>query len=205
MAPWWIRNAMLTGRFVPATLQVGASLYDGLNPRATGASQMSIVDEFVSSVSPAIEQQLAATAVEREYQLDAHLRRAALGWACEHPIWAIQLGLVKLERMWNFWPNEPALGAWPVRIAVVFAYAPIALLGIIAIVRTTVRSWPYMLCWLPAVYLSVIHFVFVGSLRYRMPAMLPWMVLAAWVLLRWKAATAVSAQTKEGTILSSGG
>jgi len=92
-----------------------------------------------------------------------------------------------------------------VRIAVVFAYAPIALLGIMAIVRTTARGWPYRLCWLPAVYLSAVHMVFVGSLRYRMPAMLPWMVLAAWVLLSWKTAAAVGPQTKEGTISSSGG
>ena len=35
------------------------------------------------------------------------------------------------------------------------------------------------LCWLPAVYLTLLHVVFVSSLRYREPAMLALLALAA--------------------------
>ena len=42
-----------------------------------------------------------------------------------------------------------------------------------------------MLCWLPAVYLTLLHVVFVSSIRYRDPAMLAWLALAGGVIRDW--------------------
>ena len=44
MSPWWVRNARVYGRFVPTAIWMGASLYDGLNPEATGASNMAFLE-----------------------------------------------------------------------------------------------------------------------------------------------------------------
>jgi hypothetical protein len=43
------------------------------------------------------------------------------------------------------------------------------------------------LCGLPAIYFTLLHMVFVSSIRYREPAMLGLIVLAAGVLVRGKA------------------
>lgn len=176
MLPWWIRNARVTGRFIPTTLQVGASLYDGLNPDATGASDMRFVERYEQS-----ERQAAEGSPESlEMRLDRRLRDAALAWARANPRQAIDLAGVKLIRLWNVWPNEPGLSdrRW-VGWGVFFTYTPLLILAIIGAWRTIDRGWPYVLCWLPAVYLTMLHVVFVSSIRYREPAMLALLALAA--------------------------
>ena len=168
MSPWWIRNFAVTGRFVPTTLQVGASLYDGLNPRATGASNM----WWDERTFPLPE-------VHDEIGRDRQLRQAALSWAEQNPGRVLRLAGIKLLRMWNFWPNEPSLGSWPLRLALMFTYGPVIALAAGGAGLFTRRGWPHALCWLPAAYLTALHVVFVSSIRYREPAMLALIVLAA--------------------------
>ncbi|MHC4405059.1 MAG: ArnT family glycosyltransferase, partial [Planctomycetota bacterium] len=99
MVPWWIRNARVTGRFVPTTLQVGASLYDGLNPHATGASNMEPGDR--ESQRFVEKQRLAAddnADGALEYRLDRHLRAESVGWARAHPGRVVALMGIKLVR-----------------------------------------------------------------------------------------------------------
>jgi len=92
--------------------------------------------------------------------------------------------------MWNVWPNEPGLaGRWYIRWVVFFTYTPLLILAIIGAWRTVARGWPYILCWLPAVYLTLLHVVFVSSIRYRDPAMLALLVLAAGGGLAWRRKT----------------
>jgi hypothetical protein len=91
----------------------------------------------------------------------------------------VQLAGVKFLRLWNVWPNEPRLSSWPIRLVVLFTYTPLFFFAIVGTWRTIGWGWPYILCWLPAVYLTLLHMVFVSSIRYRDPAMLAWLALAA--------------------------
>ncbi len=185
MVPWWVRNARLTGHFVPTTLQVGASLYDGLNPMATGASNMDFVAEFSESRGKRFRAGDGAGET-LEYYLDQQFRAAAIAWADSHPGRVFQLAGTKLWRLWNVWPNEPSLSRWPVRLVVLGTFLPVFVLGLIGAARTIGQGWPYVLCWLPAVYLTLLHVVFVSSIRYRQPAMLALIVLAAGMAAGWK-------------------
>lgn len=190
MMPWWIRNHQVTGRFVPTTLQVGASLYDGLRPDADGASDMSFMQDFYH------QQTLQDTLAEAppmdtyEYRLNARLRDASLQWARENPSEVFRLAGVKFIRMWNIFPNSDSVGSGVSRLVISLGYFGIMSLTLLAVISkirkksqstegTKQASWhSVVLCSSPAVYFTALHMVFVSSIRYRQPAVLILSVLA---------------------------
>ncbi len=179
MAPWWIRNGKITGRWVPTTLQVGASLYDGLRPGANGGSDMQFVDSFRRQQQQADTVATLPLESTFEYRLDRRLRDAAIAWARTHPWNAAKLAWIKLGRMWNPWPNEPSFRSWPIRLAVMLGYLPLAGLAIWGAVQLRTDRWPIDPLCFAGFYFTLLHIVFVSSIRYRQPAMLPAGVLAA--------------------------
>lgn len=171
LAPWTIRNAMVTGHFVPTTLWVGPSLYDGLNPRATGASDMTFIetDRVYTRLS--------------EYDADRHYRDAAWTWMTEHPARAAELAVVKLWRFLRPWPAAGELGPLPVRLAIGAWSVLLFGLAALGLVRGRPGFWLLAFSLGPLLYFAAIHTLFVGSLRYRLPAEYPLCVLAA---LGWR-------------------
>lgn len=179
MSPWWVRNHRVTGRFVSTTLQMGPSLYDGLGPTATGASDMRFTDEFRRFER---ERPTPGSTDTYEYRVNERIKKASIDWAKENPGRVAELAVVKFFRMWNVWPNEPAFASPMVRVIVLLTYTPILLAGLFGFYKTWRKGCEYAILLLPAVYLTMLHVIFVASLRYRVPAMLCLMILAAYVV-----------------------
>jgi len=185
LLPWWVRNYRVAGRFVPTTLQIGASLYDGLSPTATGASDMRFVGRFVAEQRAADAQPGAETHGLFEDRLDSRLRRAAIDWARDNPGRVLTLVKIKLIRMWSPVPNANEFQSRWLRLILAAMYTPVIFLALIGAWRFARRDWPCLLCVLPALYFTCLHVIFVSSIRYRQPALLPLIVLAAGVLTDW--------------------
>jgi len=179
MAPWWVRNYQVTGRFIATTLQMGPSLYDGLSPTATGASDMTFTDEFRRLER---EQPTPGSHDTYEYRVNERTKQAAIDWVKKNPGRVCELAVIKFARLWNVWPNEPAFASPLIRIIVFVTYTPILIFGLIGFVITWRRGFDYAVLILPAIYLTMLHVIFVSSLRYRVPAMLCLMILAAYII-----------------------
>lgn len=167
LMPWAARNRVVTGEWRWLTTRGGISLYDGLRAGATGASDL------------AHTKTLPAVAGLSEIEWDRYFRSQAWSAAREDPIRVVRLGGRKFLRTWSLVPNVSSYRRGPA--AVVSAAWMLAVLLSAAIGwwphRRAVRSWVTLL--LPVVAFTLLHMVFVGSVRYRVPVMPMVMVLSA--------------------------
>ena len=167
LAPWTIRNSQVIGHAIPTTLWVGPSLYDGLHPAATGSSDMKFFED---------DNLLARMT---EYEMDHEYRRRAWEFVRENPGRAIQLGCIKVARLWKPWPNAAQFRQWWLCLIVAAFFLPTVGFALFAAVRRKCDVRCLLLTAGPVIYFTAIHSIFVGSLRYRLPAEYPLLILSA--------------------------
>jgi hypothetical protein len=180
LAPWAWRNHRVTGHWVFTTLWAGPSLYDGLNPRATGASDMTFFDRenLMWRMS--------------EYEVDRHYRRRAWAFVREHPGRALVLAGRKLARFFSPVPLASRLSQWWLRAPIAAFFALVFLPAAYAAFSRRRDARLLLFTAGPLLYFAAIHMVFVGSMRYRLPAEYPLCVLSAVGLRDWWSAGATT-------------
>ncbi len=173
LLPWGLRNQRVTGQFVLTTLWVGPSLYDGLNPQATGESDMAFFDR----------DNLMGEHGFSEYAVDRHYRSESWKFVRENPGRTVELALVKLGRYWSPLPNAPQFRRWWIELLVGGWFVLMVVLAAWGAWRERRRTWQLALCLGPILAFAAVHMVFVSSLRYRLPAEYPFVVVSALGLL----------------------
>jgi 4-amino-4-deoxy-L-arabinose transferase-like glycosyltransferase len=179
MLPWWLYAYSVAGRFVPTSLQVGASLYDGLSPVATGASDMRFVPAYEAlqhnhdATHPPPANQLF------EDRLDERMKQDSIAWSRTHLRRVFELVGIKFVRIWSPLPNASEFSSVRLRLILLVSYIPAMILAAIGFWRSRYLTWQAWLLLLPAVYFTALHVIFVSSIRYRQPAMVPLLIFAA--------------------------
>jgi 4-amino-4-deoxy-L-arabinose transferase-like glycosyltransferase len=168
LLPWAYRNHQVTGRWIFTTLWAGPSLYDGLNPLATGDSDM-----------PFMETDQLAESGMTEYEINRHYNQKAWQFVIDNPGRTVQLAWIKLLRFWKPWPNAEQFQHIGYCLVVAMFFIPMVLFVMLGFWTLRGQLWALLLTAGPIVYFSLIHMVFVGSLRYRLPAEYPLCVLTA--------------------------
>ena len=176
-----MRNYQTVGQWRWLTTRGGISLYDGVRAGATGDSDLAH-----TKTMPQV-QELSET------EWDAHFSKLAWQAIREDPARILHLMGAKFLRTWNLTPNVAAYRGGPVAwISAVWMVIVLLLAaaGLYASLcrRPTLengaatrgeRAMAVLLLLLPVVVFTLLHMVFVGSVRYRVPVMPFVCVLAA--------------------------
>ncbi len=198
MSPWWVRNYRVIGHFVPTTLQVGASLYDGLHENATGGSDMSFVLSFHRAQNIDDAKLTTPPLDPYEFRLNNRMRDAALDWAAANPAQVLALAGNKFVRLWRPLASDKAGASVAMRWGMAAGYlgvVALALYGLVLLMKhrksNQIDGSPstqapvlaaVLLSISPAIYFTALHMVFVSSIRYRQPAVLVLTLLAGFGL-----------------------
>ncbi len=175
LLPWAARNQQICGHWVHTSLWSGPSLYDGLHAGATGASDMSFFDREQLSLQMS------------EFEVNEEYKRRAWEFVQSSPLRAFQLAWVKSGRFLS-----PVLQAEGFSGGVFSVLCLLWHIGLLVLVlrgswmHACRKNWSLLLLlWLPFLQFLLIHLVFVGSIRYRLPVEFPLLVLAGHCLADW--------------------
>lgn len=182
--PWALRNRNVVGQWCWLTTRAGISLYDGVGPQATGASDLGDIKsgEAVRGLT--------------EVRYNRYFLEASYEQMRADPSRIAKLAVRKLLRMWNPVPNAADYQSSVVRLVSAVWMVPMLAMSLagafVLCKRGPAHGYAvavYLL--LPAFYLSALHMVFVGSVRYRLGAM-PMLAVLAAILIGRLLATARS-------------
>ncbi len=170
LAPWAYRNNTVLDRWIWTTTNGGMTAYDGFNDQATGASDQRAIAH------------LPGVAEASELERDQFFTSQASRWIKAHPGRSIELAVAKILRTWSPVPLSAEYGKRLYRWVGGLYAVPMDLLVILGLCTGNANGLSrnakvYLL--IPAIYITAIHAMSVGSLRYRLPAEPAMAVIAA--------------------------
>ena len=175
MSPWWIRNAVVVGAFVPFATTGALNFYLGNNPHNTDGGS-----DWARDVDPQAMKKLLAIPDEVERQ--QALTKAAFDYIKSNPGAFLQLAGKKFLRFWNVVPNAAEFKSRFYAFVSAVSFGPMLLLALACAIRWRHRWRDFVPIYLIIAYFTFVHVVTIASLRYRLPIEPFLIVMAAGLL-----------------------
>jgi len=159
MTPWWLHNYEAYGEFVRLNLGGGIALYSANNPsNRTGGLDVTLKESapFDHITNPVAR--------------DKAFQRAAIANIENDPKSFLIQALKRFERFWYPWPYAEQYSSLKYKIISLCSFVPILLLAFVFLFlygHSNFRRIAPLLLF--GAYLTAIHMLFPGSLRYRLP------------------------------------
>jgi hypothetical protein len=159
LMPWLLRNHSHfpnSSMFTLTSLE-GISLYESVYPGADGGPMQDKI------TLPPEMQSLD------EMQRSGEWSRRAWSFIRADPLRIAKLAFIKIGRTWSPWFNASDFRSGPIQWAMIVWYIPLYLFALLGLWRMP-RSLAILLL-IPITYFTLLHALFLGSVRYRVPLM----------------------------------
>lgn len=164
MSPWWVHNYLKYGEFVRLDLADGIVLYSGNNPLNTSGG--GVVGDLKGSDVDMTSFDRIPNLVDR----NKALKQAAWEFIKENPGRFVELAGTKFLRFWRLWPYAGEYEKPWIIAASLLSYGVLLVFCVMFLLRNGAREFgllsPILLLTL---YLTFVHMVTIGSIRYRFP------------------------------------
>jgi hypothetical protein len=104
-----------------------------------------------------------------EDELENYFRRKAINFVIENPGRTLHLALIKQLRFWSPIPNFSEYRNLKYGAVSFLSYAPLLILAVWLVLSEKEKRKDFALLCFPILFFALIHTIFLGSLRYRIP------------------------------------
>lgn len=169
MTPWWLHNYEKYGEFVRLNLGYGVVLYSGNNPMnksGGGITGIDFTDDVVTGVSNPIKRNQIFV-------------NAAFDYIKANPLEFVENAFRKLARFWRLWPYAPQWVSFQTIAISLLSYGVVLFLAVLSLFRLNKAQIVSLApVFILIIYLTSVHMVTIGSIRYRLP-LEPFLIILA--------------------------
>ena len=160
LAPWQLAHiAQFRAGFFALTSLEGISLYEAVYPDADGSPKQNLL------------QPTRAMQNMNEMERNDEWSREAWRFIRQDPGRIAWLGVRKIARTWNPLFNTSELQSWPIQAVSAAWHIPLFLLAVAGIFGRSISGRIKTVLLIPVVYFTLVHALYLGSVRYRVPLM----------------------------------
>lgn len=170
MAPWWLHNYAQYGEFIRLNSGGGYTLYQGNNPKNQSGGGITGIDADLGAFS----------AIEDPVKRRRAMGAAAIDYIKAEPGRFIAMMPVKFARLWRPWPYADEYKNPLIVVVSIASAVPAFILAFVGLGFTLrERFRPLLPCLAYVGWMTFVHVVTIGSVRYRVPLEPIVLVLAA--------------------------
>lgn len=159
VSPWVIRNYLLFGGIHFSTASAGQVLWEGNNPWNTEGGVSERDWDYLKAMPRDLD----------EFERDAWKKRRALDYIKDHPGKFVVVSLKRVARFWNIRPNAEPYDRGLYMWASILSFGPVLVLSLAGLWVLRDRWRATLPIWLFTGYMTALHAVTIGSIRYRLP------------------------------------